>query len=73
MLDDYAFDVNWLLWQKNGTCFESFDALFGLCRKKAAGSSVCQPLFGTLYFDYQAMVDDFVLNYGMEPSVSSKV
>ena len=33
--------------------FESFDALFGLCRKKAAGSSARPPLFGTLYFDDQ--------------------
>ena len=38
-----------------------------------AGSSVRPPLFGTLYFDDQAMVDDFVLNYDVEPSVSSKV
>ena len=61
------------LWQKNGTLFESFDALFSLCRKKAAGQSVRPPLYGTLYFDDQDVVDDFISTYDLESSVSSKV
>ena len=69
----HYFDVSRLLWQKNGTIFESFDALFGLCCKKAAGSSVRPPLFGTLYFDDQEVVDEFVLKYDLDTSVSSKV
>ena len=53
--------------------FESLDALFGLCRKKAAGSSIRPPLFGTLDFDDQEVVDEFVLKYDLDARVSSKV
>ena len=53
--------------------FESFDALFGLYRKKATESSVHPPLFGTLYFDDQEMVDEFALKYDLDTSISSKV
>ena len=34
---------------------------------------VCPPLFGTLYFDDQEVVDEFVLKYDLDTSVSSKV
>ena len=38
----------------------SMDALFGLPRKKAAGSSFRQPLHGKLFFEDQENVDTFV-------------
>ena len=41
----------------------SFDALFGLPRKKAAGSSYRQPLHGSLMFGDQGEVDSFVAAY----------
>ena len=41
----------------------SFDALFGLPRKKAAGSSYREPLHGNLMFCDQSEVDSFVSTY----------
>lgn len=38
----------------------SFDALFGLPRKKSAGKSFRPPLDGDLFFGDQYAVDDFV-------------
>ena len=38
----------------------SIDAIFGLRRKKSAGSSVGAPSLGHIYFHDQAMVDAFV-------------
>ena len=38
----------------------SFDALFGLPRKKAAGNSFRPPLHGSLMFGDQSNVDEFV-------------
>ena len=40
--------------------FESMDALFGLPRKKSAGSSVRDPLHGSRFFYDQDEVDRFV-------------
>ncbi len=45
---------------------ESMDALFGLCRKKSAGTSVQPPLNGTLMFASQCEVDDFVAKYNRQ-------
>ena len=36
-------------WQENGKMIVSMDALFGLCRKKAAGKSVEPPLHNGLF------------------------
>lgn len=38
----------------------SVDAVFGLCRKKSAGSSVRGPLSGTSIFESQDEVNNFV-------------
>ena len=46
--------------KENGTLFESMDALFGLPRKKPAGSSVRDPLHGSRFFYNQDEVDKFV-------------
>lgn len=40
----------------------AIDALFGLPRKKAAGTSYCEPLHGDLLFCDQSLVDEFVAN-----------
>lgn len=41
----------------------SFDALFGLLRKKAAGPSYRKPLRGNLMFGEQSEVDSYVSAY----------
>ena len=46
----------------------SFDALFGLPRKKAAGSSYRSPLHGALMFGDQNSVDEFVAMSGANKS-----
>lgn len=38
----------------------AIDALFGLPRKKSAGTSYREPLLGNLYFGNQSSVDQFV-------------
>ena len=43
----------------------SVDALFGLPRKKAAGSSHRDPLHGDLFFGDQSTVDEYVASYKM--------
>lgn len=50
---------------QNDNIFLSIDANFGLCRKKAAGTSVCPPLHraNNLLFG-QEDIDRFVANYG---------
>ena len=50
----------------------SIDANFGLCRKKATGSSIHKPLSGTTMFFNQNNVNDFIADYG-SPSVTSSV
>ena len=42
----------------------SIDGNFGLCRKRAAGTSVREPLHNSTYFIPQKDVDLFVNNYG---------
>ena len=42
---------------------ESFDALFGLPRKKSAGTSVRPPLHGNKVFYFQEDVDKFIKSY----------
>lgn len=48
----------------------SIDALFGLCRKKSAGSSVRDPLQLGTFFECQSDVDAFVAEYPSRHSVS---
>ena len=45
--------------QNQGTLIESMDALF-IGRKKSAGKSVQNPLFGTVVFDDDSKVEEFV-------------
>lgn len=45
--------------QTQGTLLESMDALF-IGRKKSAGRSVRNPLFGTVLFDDDTEVEEFV-------------
>ena len=52
----------------------AMDAIFGLPRKKVAGVSCEDPLFGSLFFSDQSSVDEFVSSYGNTkdtPSVST--
>lgn len=49
----------------SGAVIVSFDALFGLPRKKAAGSSHRDPLYGDLFFGCQSAVDNYVMAYEM--------
>lgn len=48
----------------------AIDALFSLPRKKSAGSSYQDPLFGSLYFNEQSSVDEFVGTYGRMKNAS---
>ena len=59
--------------QDEGIKVQSFDALFGLCRKKHAGASVRPPLFGTTFFEKQDEVDAFVKEYDSTASLPAKV
>ena len=51
----------------------SLDALFGLCRKKAAGSSVRGPLNAGIIFDDQSQVNTFIDNYKPKKDATEKV
>jgi len=51
------------LLQESGKLILSFDGLFGLPRKTAAGSSYRKPLHGNLMFCEQSEVDSFVSAY----------
>ena len=51
------------LLQESGKLILSFDGLFGLPRKTAAGSSYRKPLHGNLMFCEQSEVDLFVSAY----------
>ena len=42
------------------------DALFKLPRNKSAGKSVCTPLTGDLFFEYQAAVDEYMSMHSKE-------
>lgn len=54
----------------NGKVIHSVDALFGLPRKKAAGSSHRGALHGNLFFSDQATVDEFVAEANSLKSMS---
>ena len=58
---------------KWNTYYSNIDALFGLCRKKAAGSSVRSPLSGDRMFEPQHRVNAFVENYKYTKDCSPKV
>ena len=51
------------IFQNSGTAVFSMDALFGLPRKKLAGSSYRDALHGDLFFGSQAEVDEHVASY----------
>lgn len=51
----------------------SYDALFGLCRKKAAGLSVRKPHHQGRYFADQTEVDTFMDSYPSTRVSSQKV
>ena len=59
--------------QEDGTQIISFDALFGLCRKKHASVSVRPPLYGTTFFEKQEEVDQYVRSYDTVASSLEKV
>ena len=59
--------------QDNGTLIVSVDALFGLCRKKSAGSSVHGPLSGTTVFENQDAVNSFVQSENSSRNTYSEV
>ena len=46
--------------QESGTVVYAMDALFGLPRKKAAGTSCREALHGQLFFENQEAVDEYV-------------
>ncbi|XP_028417790.1 uncharacterized protein LOC114542444 isoform X2 [Dendronephthya gigantea] len=52
----------------NGVLIESFDALFGLPRKKSAGCSVREPLHRENIFNNQKEVDHYIENYPRKQS-----
>lgn len=49
------------------------DGIFGLCRKKSAGTSFRPPLFSGIYFEDQQQVDYFVSNYSSSDQILDKV
>lgn len=50
--------------QEGGQIFLSIDANFGLCRTRAAGTSVREPLHHDGFFTDQKEIDAFVGAYG---------
>ena len=56
--------------QGNGKIIYSVDALFGLPRKKAAGTSHRSAFHGDLFFSVQASVDEFVAEASSLKSLS---
>ena len=52
--------MNYYSTKDEGKVVVSFDALFGLPRKKTAGTSFRPPLHGSLMFGEQSSVDEFV-------------
>lgn len=51
-----------------GTVIHSFDACFGLVRKKSAGESTSAPSLEGIFFTPQKAVDDFVTSYSSSSS-----
>lgn len=66
--------LNCLYYQTGAKRIVSVDANFGLCRKKAAGTSIRLPLHNGTFFFNQAEVDSYVSQYkGSRSSSTSKV
>ena len=61
------------LLQESGKLILSFDGLFGLPRKTAAGSSYRKPLHGNLMFCEQSEVDLFVSAYPKPKKVTTVI
>ena len=59
--------------QESGSLFYSFDALFGLCRKKAAGMSVRPPLHKGVMFESQEEVKAFINGYQVKSKSQTHV
>ena len=58
---------------QDGRVLYSIDGNFGLCRKKASGSSVRPPLHQQTKFFNQECVDQYVKNYATIKMPMSKV
>lgn len=58
---------------QDGKVFYSIDGNFGLCRKKASGSSVRTPLHQRAKFLDQGSIDEYVKYYGKIQMFASKV
>ena len=58
---------------QNDEVYLSFDANFGLCRKRSAGRSVHPPLHSETLFFKQKDVNEFVENYGSIKSQNVEV
>ena len=54
--------------KEKGTAIVSMDALFGLPRKRSAGTSHRNPLYNNLYFLQQNEVDEFIQQQRNEPA-----
>ena len=59
--------------QEGGKLFYSIDALFGLCRKRAAGSSVRPPLQEGTFFESQEEVKSYIEGYKSAIPATSQV
>ena len=55
--------------KESGVLYGSFDALFGLPRKKSSGMSVLEPVRSGFMFAEQQNVDNFVNNYQNRNSI----
>jgi len=53
-----------------GIIIVAIDALFGLPRKKSAGSSYRSPLYGDLHYLDKSSVDQFVQDYSKPKAVT---
>lgn len=69
----YISTYSIIITQVQGIITLSIDANFGLCRKKAAGSSVHKPLSETSVFCDQHDVNNFIDNYEGVTSRNSSV
>jgi len=61
-----------ILTQENGSVIVSVDAIFGLCQKKSAGNSLCDPLSGTTVFGPQEVVNSFVASQDLFRDASNE-
>ena len=63
----------YIIYIQDGKIFYSIDGNFGLCRKRASGSSVRPPLHERTKFCDQECVDQYVGNYGTIKMSANKV